>query len=197
MGVSDLKQYKVIESLLLCVLWIVLLLLVVFVVCLYVQLYKVLVSVFWIEVMLLLFWFWMGGSVVWSLLLIVVFGVGLGVVFFCCWVELVDGVLDVCLMMYCCCVLVVQLWLDQVEVVDLQCDFCYGICFKINGYVMLGFYFGYFCLQGGGRGFVLVIDCMCVFVLLVNDGSILLFSLDWLQVLLDVLCKVVVLVLWQ
>ncbi|MCF3480977.1 hypothetical protein GUV60_13160 [Stenotrophomonas maltophilia] len=192
MGASDPKQYEVAESSPLRVLWIVLPLLAAFVACLYAQLYKAQASAPWIEVTLSPPWFRMGGSAAWSLLVIAVLGIGLGAAFFRRRVELADNVLDVRSTMYRRRVPVAQLRLDQAEVVDLQRDPRYGICFKTNGYAMPGFYSGHFRLQGGAKGFALVTNRARVLALPVRDGSTLLLSLDRPQALLDALRKVAV-----
>ena len=190
MGASDPKQYKVTESSPLRVLWIVLPLLAAFVACLYAQLYKAPASAPWIEVTLSPPWFRMGGSAAWSLLVIALLGIGLGMAFFRRRVELAGDVLDVRSTMYRRRVPVAQLRLDQAEVVDLQRDRRYGIRVKTNGYSMPGFYSGHFRLQGGGKGFALVTDRARVLALPVSDGSTLLLSVDRPQALLDALRKV-------
>ncbi|HDS1836108.1 MULTISPECIES: PH domain-containing protein [unclassified Stenotrophomonas] len=190
MGGSDPKPFDVAESSPLRVLWIVLPLLAAFVACLYAQLYKAPANAPWIEVTLSPPWFRMGGSAAWSLIVIAVLAVGLGVAFFRRRVELAGNVLDVRSTMYRRRVPVAQLRLDQAEVVDLQRDRRYGIRVKTNGYSMPGFYSGHFRLQGGGKGFALVTDRARVLALPVSDGSTLLLSVDRPQALLDALRKV-------
>ncbi len=190
MGGSDPKPFDVAESSPLRVLWIVLPLLAAFVACLYAQLYKAPASAPWIEVTLSPPWFRMGGSAAWSLLVIALLGIGLGMAFFRRRVELAGDVLDVRSTMYRRRVPVAQLRLDQAEVVDLQRDRRYGIRVKTNGYSMPGFYSGHFRLQGGGKGFALVTDRARVLALPVSDGSTLLLSVDRPQALLDALRKV-------
>ncbi len=190
MGGSDPKPFDVAESSPLRVLWIVLPLLAAFVACLYAQLYKAPANAPWIEVTLSPPWFRMGGSAAWSLIVIAVLAVGLGVAFFRRRVELAGNVLDVRSTMYRRRVPVAQLRLDQAEVVDLQRDRRYGIRVKTNGYSMPGFYSGHFRLQGGGKGFALVTDRARVLAQPVSDGSTLLLSVDRPQALLDALRKV-------
>ena len=118
MGGSDPKPFDVAESSPLRVLWIVLPLLAAFVACLYAQLYKAPASAPWIEVTLSPPWFRMGGSAAWSLLVIALLGIGLGMAFFRRRVELAGDVLDVRSTMYRRRVPVAQLRLDQAEVVE-------------------------------------------------------------------------------
>ncbi|SMR70261.1 MULTISPECIES: PH domain-containing protein [Stenotrophomonas] len=190
MSGSDARTFDVAESSSLRVLWVLLPLLAVLGIGIWSQLHDSRTDAPWMEVTLSPPFFLMGGSVAWSLAVIVVMGVGLGWAFFRRRVELADDVLDVRSTLYRRRTPVADLLLDQAEVVDLGRDRRYGIRFKTNGYSMPGFYSGHFRLQGGGKGFALVTDRARTLVIPVRGGSTLLLSLERPQALMEALRKV-------
>jgi len=190
MSGSDARPFEVADSSSLRVLWVLLPLLAVLGVGMWAQLHDNRSDAPWMEVTLSPPFFLMGGSAAWSLVVIVLMGIGLGWAFFRRRVELSGNVLDVRSTLYRRRTPVADLLLDQAEVVDLSRDRRYGIRFKTNGYSMPGFYSGHFRLQGGGKGFALVTDRARTLVIPVRGGSTLLLSLERPQALLEALRKV-------
>lgn len=190
MSGSDARPFEVADSSSLQVLWVLLPLLAVLGVGMWAQLHDNRSDAPWMEVTLSPPFFLMGGSAAWSLVVIVLMGIGLGWAFFRRRVELSGNVLDVRSTLYRRRTPVADLLLDQAEVVDLSRDRRYGIRFKTNGYSMPGFYSGHFRLQGGGKGFALVTDRARTLVIPVRGGSTLLLSLERPQALLEALRKV-------
>ncbi|WP_313177189.1 hypothetical protein [Stenotrophomonas sp.] len=191
MSGSDPRTFDVAESSPLRVLWVVLPVLVMFVGSIWAQMDRVpRQPAPWMEITLSPPFFLMWGSAVWSLAIIALIGISLGISFFRRRVLLDGNVLDVRSTVYRRRTPVADLQLDQAEVVDLSQDRRYGIRFKTNGYAMPGFYSGHMRLKSGSNGFALVTDRQHTLVIPVRGGSTLLLSLDRPQALLDALRKV-------
>lgn len=125
----------------------------------------------------------------WSVLVLVVMGVGFGWAFFRRRITFDGNVLEVRSTLFRRRVPVAQLLLDQAEVVDLKQHPRLALKHRSFGYSAPGFHSGHYRLRDGRKGFLLVTDVHHALALPVRDGSVLLLSLVEPQTLLATLRK--------